>query len=106
MNDFSIKIAQQALDDIERNATWWATNYDVRHADNWSQKFHEEILRLAVLPASRTLAVEDPELSFNLRCFYFRGYRALFTISEDVVYVVAVNWEQQQPVEPNEIKYP
>lgn len=106
MSEYVVRISQEAQDHLDHNALWWAENYDVEQANQWALEFRDEIMDLRFLPASRPLAIENDQVPFEVRNFHFRGYRALFTIIEDVVLVLAVKRDQQMPLALNEIKYP
>lgn len=106
MIQYTVTTSQRALDDLERNAKWWAVNKDEHEASEWSRKLRDEIKGLSLLPASRPLAIENDDMPFEMRCFHFQGYRALFTIVEDVVVVLAVHSCEQHPISMQDIKFP
>lgn len=108
---FSVAILPQARRDIDRNADWWAEHHSVDQAVRWSDAVYDQIESLADFPESNGLSLENDEFPYEIRDklvgFGSRpSYRALFTIKNNVVYVLTVRRGDQDVVRPGEVDVP
>lgn len=93
---FHVIILPQAHRDIDRNADWWAdTVYD-------------QIGTLANFPESNGLSAECDSFPYQTRDKLVGlgarpGYRAVFTIKDDTVYVLTVRRAAQGTLRPDQV---
>ena len=93
--NFDVVISESAMDDIVRNANWWARHHSHDQALFWYESIVARIGELSESPEMNALAVENQSVSFELRALNFGlgskpGYRILYTIVESTVEVLAV----------------
>ena len=91
---YRVIVGKRAIDDIERNAIWWADHHSAEQALRW-YVILEAIYRLESFPESHPIAYENDEFSINLRQRHCGPgsrptYRAIFTIKAQEVHVLAV----------------
>lgn len=94
--------------DLLRNSQWWAENYSQSQAEDWYLGFSEAIERIPDSPNRHPLARENPEFTFELRALHFGvghhpTHRALFTVREDTVLVIAIRGAAQSDISPNDV---
>jgi plasmid stabilization system protein ParE len=107
---FALSIAEGAHDDIMRNAVWWAQHHSYDQAIKWRDTIYEQLESLRAMPESHSLAVENPEFAYELRERLVgsgkrRSYRAIFTIHEHTVYVLAVHRATQDVVPSDDLHF-
>lgn len=105
---FEIQIAEAAHDDITRNAVWWAEHHSYDQAIRWRDAIYQQLESLRKAAERHALAVENPQFNYDLREKLVglgnqRGYRALFTIREQTVYVLAIHRATQGTVHPDDL---
>lgn len=106
---YTVSILPQARRDIDRNAEWWAEHHSVDEAIRWSDTVYDQIATLAEFPQSHGLSAEREEFPYEIRDKLVglgsrRGYRAIFTIKGDTVYVLAVRRAAQDVMRPGEVE--
>jgi plasmid stabilization system protein ParE len=92
---FRVRISPRVEEDIERNAQWWADNHSVKQAVRWFYAVREQLRTLDTSPTRHGLSPENGEFSYEIRDKLVGlgsrpGYRAVFTIVGDTVYVLTV----------------
>ena len=92
---FPVRILQQARDDIDRNANWWANHHSIDQALQWSDAVYDQLEMLREFPERHPLASENDEFSYEIREKLVGlgsrpGYRAIFTIKDDEVFILTV----------------
>ena len=105
---YRVLVSEKAIDDVIRNAKWWAANHSHEQAAQWEAAAFAKIYSLNSLPDSNPLAYENPDFPYELREAHFGlgsrpGYRILFTIVEDVVNVLAVKAAEEDWISPEEL---
>jgi len=105
---FEIQIAEAAHDDIMRNAVWWAEHHSYDQAIRWRDAIYEQLESLRSAPERHAFAVENPQFLYDLREKLVglgnqRGYRALFTIRAQTVYILAIHRAAQETVHPGDL---
>lgn len=110
MNDFEVQILPRAEQDIERNALWWAENHDYEQAHKWFHTVREQILKLRHMPESHGLSEESPDFPYELRDKLIGlgsrpAYRAVFTIEDNTVFVLAVLRSSQDTLLPDDVDF-
>jgi len=107
---YSVEIAEAAHDDITRNAVWWAKHHSYDQAIRWRDAIYKQLESLSDLPERHPLAAENPQFKYDLRQKLIglgsqRGYRALFTIRDQTVYVLAIHRAAQDVVHPADLPF-
>ena|SRR5579872_4165176 len=102
---FRVSILPQARRDIDRNADWWAEHHSVEQALQWSDAVYNQLETLAEFPESNSLSAENGEFPYEIRDKLVRlgarpGYRTVFTIKDDMVYVLSVRRGAQDVLRP------
>lgn len=110
MNEFSVVILPKAEEDIERNARWWAENHDVDQAVKWFFAVRDQILSLKQQPESHGLSAENFDFPYDIRDKLIGlgarpSYRAVFTIRDETVYVLAVLRSSQDVLHPDDVDF-
>ena len=97
---FRVTILPQALGDIDRNADWWADHHSVEQALRWSEAIYAQLATLSEFPGRHPIAAEDDEFPYEIREKLVGmgsrpGYRAIFTIKDERVFVLTVRSAEQ-----------
>lgn len=105
---YRVLVAERAIDDVIRNANWWAAKYSREKAAEWQQAIFERIYSLDVMPEANPLAFENPDFRYELREAHFGlgsrpGYRILFTIVDDTVNVLTVKAAEEDWITPDDL---
>lgn len=107
---FRVSILPQARRDIERNAEWWASRHSADQALRWSVAVYEQIEGFADAPEIHAFSIENSDFSYEIRekrvgLGARPRYRAIFTIKEDTVFVLAVRAAEQDRITPDELEF-
>ena len=105
---FETQIAEADHDDITRNAVWWAEHHSYDQAIRWRDAIYKQLESLCNAPQRHPFAAESPQFKHDLHEKLVglgnqRGYRALFTIREETVYVLAIHRAAQDSVHPDDL---
>lgn len=108
---YQVRVAAAADEDIIRNANWWAAHHSAEQADRWHAAIYAKIETLAEFPESHALAFESPDYEYDLREALFGlgsrpGYRILFTVVDDLVWVLGVRAVEQDELRPGDLPSP
>lgn len=108
MKTFQVILLPRAEADIEGNAQWWATHHSVEQAARWFDVIHEQLKSIAMSPESNGLSAETGEFPYEIRDKLLGlgsrpSYRAVFTIKDDVVYVLTVRRGAQDHLRPDDV---
>ncbi|MBI1346421.1 type II toxin-antitoxin system RelE/ParE family toxin [bacterium] len=108
---FEVILLHQAEADIEANARWWALHHSVEQAAHWLDTIHHQLKSLEQFPESHGLAAENDEFPYEIRDKLLGlgsrpSYRALFTIRDNTVYILAVRRAAQDAVHPTDLDAP
>lgn len=108
---FRVAVLPQARRDIDRNADWWAGHHSVEQALRWSDAVYDQIETLAECPEGHGLSAENVDFPYEIRDKLLglgsrRGYRAVFTIKGDTVYVLTVCRGAQDILRPGDVESP
>ena len=106
---YVVKILPRAEADIERNAQWWADHHSVDQAVKWFFAVRSQILSLDEFPESHPLSYENDEFPYEIREKLVGlgtrpSYRAVFTIRDGTVYVVALLAAEQDRLRPDDVE--
>jgi plasmid stabilization system protein ParE len=104
---FQVQLARRAERDIEKMYSWLSER-SASGANRWYNQFLKLLDSLQFNPELYGLADEAGELSIPLRQALFktrkgRTYRALFTIEESTVHILAVRGPAQRPVAEDDL---
>ncbi len=88
-----------------------ADHHSVEQAVWWSDTVYDQIETLARFPASNGLSAENDEFPYEIRDKLVGlgsrpGYRAVFTIKDDTVYVLTVQRAAQDALRPDQVDAP
>lgn len=106
-----VEISTRAEADLNRNADWWAANHSVAEALEWAFIVRDQLRSLSESAESHGLSVESDEFPFEIRDQLVgkgrrRDYRAVFTIRDDVVYVLAVRRFAENRLRVEDVEHP
>ncbi|MFT7641849.1 MAG: plasmid stabilization system protein ParE [Pirellulaceae bacterium] len=90
---YQVRILPQAEEDIERNAKWWAEHRNSDEAVKWFFAVRDQLESLGKFPSRCPVSAENDDFDREIRDLIVgpgRTYRAVFTIEDDVVNVLAV----------------
>ncbi len=105
---YRVLVSERAIDDVIRNARWWASHHSRDKAAEWQQAIFARIYSLERFPNSAPLAHENSEFPYELREAHFGlashpGYRILFTIVDDAVNILTVKAAEEDWIGPEEL---
>ncbi len=77
----------------------------------WADSVYDQIETLADFPESNGLSAENDEFPYEIRDKLIglgsrSGYRAVFTIKDDTVYVLAVRRGAENSILPSDVESP
>lgn len=107
---FKLRITRQAIEDIETNKIWWEQNRSIEQAKEWQDVVIQQLASLvefaAACPPSREdgrkgIAYPLQDKRLGLRKTY--THRAVFTIKNGTIYVLAVRSTRQCDLEPEDL---
>ena len=110
MTQYEVIIEEPAQISIERNAKWWAENHSVEQAIKWQTQIYDQMREgLCVMPERHGFARENDAFEVELRQQLLGtggrpGYRALFTIRQEAVHVLAFLACEQDDLDPAELQ--
>jgi plasmid stabilization system protein ParE len=107
---FRVAILPQARHDIDRNADWWAEHHSVEQALWWSDAIYDQLKTLQDFPDRHPLASENDEFPYEIREKLVGlgsrpGYRAVFTVKNDKVFVLTVRAAEQDRLTTDDVVF-
>jgi len=88
----------------------WIQEQSPTHAVNWFNGLVDAIERLSMFPARWPLAIEDAYFAEEIRQMLYgkipHVYRVLFTIRNNMVYVLHIRHGTRQGLEKDELIFP
>ncbi|MCA9079999.1 MAG: type II toxin-antitoxin system RelE/ParE family toxin [Planctomycetaceae bacterium] len=105
---YRLRITARARQDIDRNATWWANHHSVDQALNWSRTVYDQLDALCEFPFGCSLSPENDKYPIELRDKLVElgsrpRYRAVFTVREHEVIVLAVRAAEQDALRNDDL---
>lgn len=105
---YRVNITRRARADITRNARWWADHHSVEQSLLWAETIYDQLESLQESPKSNPLAAESGEFGIELRDSLLglgsrRRYRAVFTIEQHEVVVLAVRAAEQDQLTASDL---
>ncbi len=104
----AVIVYDKAMDDIVRNARWWAENHSQDQALNWYDAILKKVHSLEELPESCSLAPENDLFEHEIRQAFFGlgsrpGYRIIFTVQENKVHVLTIKAAEERWLESGDL---
>ncbi|MCA9120969.1 MAG: type II toxin-antitoxin system RelE/ParE family toxin [Planctomycetaceae bacterium] len=104
---YRLNVTNKARDDITRNASWWAENHSLEEALKWHDAIYAQLDTLLSFPERHAVAPENDEFEYEIREKPIGvgpkpSYRAIFTIVDDEIRVLAVHRAAQDDVKPTD----
>jgi len=108
--NYRVTILPRAEADIERNASWWVARYSTQQAADWFWTVRDQLETLSESPESYGLSVENDLFPYEIRDKLVGlgsrlRYRAIFTIRNDEVFVLAVRAGEEDRVSPGDVEF-
>ena len=105
---FEVIFTARAARELEQAAHWWAEHRSAAQAHGWYDGFFKRLVALEHNPERYPLARENGRFPYQLRQLAFGlrrrlTHRAVFTIREDRVVILAVRHAAQDDVSAEEI---
>ena len=105
--NYWLNITARAREDITRNAVWWAERHSLEQALRWYDGVYEQIQEVLQFPESHSLAPENELFAYEIRQKPVGGrkrtYRALFTIVNAEIRILAVRRTSEELLDPAEL---
>lgn len=106
--NYRLNVTATARDDITRNAAWWAEHHSLDQALRWYDAIYEQLEMLLSFPESYAFSAENDGFRYELRekligVAHRKTYRAIFTIVEMEVRVLAVRRCSQDTFWPDDV---
>ena len=107
---YRVVIHSDAMEDIRRNARWWAEHHSEQQALAWYDHALDSLYNLDQLPERHPVSAENADFTYEIRDLLFGlgsrpSYRAIFTIQKQVVHVLTVQRSAQDAVRPDDIEF-
>ncbi len=101
-------VVPEAHADIRRFSEWWAQCHSILQAVKWMDCVYDQIDNLRHAPHSHPLSSENDQFPFELRDRLLGvsarpTHRAIFTIHDDTVYILAVRHVAQDRLRPTDL---
>ncbi|MGE0609422.1 MAG: type II toxin-antitoxin system RelE/ParE family toxin [Pirellulales bacterium] len=108
---FRVVLLPRAEADVEANALWWANHHSAAQAARWIAVIHEQLKSLAHFPERNQLSAENDAFPYEIRDKLLGigsrpSYRAVITVQDDTVYILAVRRGAQDIVHIADIDAP
>ncbi len=107
---FKLRIADEAITNIKSDADWWSENRSKEQAREWTRAILTQINGLTETAGQCPRSREDGREGFPFTLFDKlvglgpgNSHRAVFTIRDDTVFVLAVRSNRQDDLSPNDI---
>ena len=105
---FRLTVTPRARGDIDRNADWWADHHSIEQALKWSNAVYDQLESLRDFPESCSLSAENDEFDYEIREKLVGlgtrpGYRAIFTIKGNEVFVLTVRAGEQDRLTTDDV---
>ncbi len=101
-------ITRRAEREMRDGALWWASNRSSVQAGRWLAGFEKKLKSLAHSPTRCPFAIEHEDFPYELRELHYglrrrTTHRAVFSIADDLVIVLAVRHAAQDLLRPDDL---
>jgi plasmid stabilization system protein ParE len=108
--NFRVIVSPGAEKDLRRNTRWWAENHSPEQAARWYEYSSKALFSFCSLPERHARSVENDDFPFEIRDLLFGfgsrpSYRAVYTIQENTVYVIAVRYGSEDRLLPSDVDF-
>jgi plasmid stabilization system protein ParE len=105
---FRVIITRRAERDMQAAARWWAIERSAEQAKRWLAGLETKLQSLTESPERCALSPENGRFSFELRELHYglsnrATHRAVFTIADELVLVLAVRHAAQDFLQPDDL---
>jgi plasmid stabilization system protein ParE len=105
--NYRVIITRRAERDMQNAAAWWAKEHSPEQADRWLSGLDECLRSLGQTPMRCPLAAENDLVQFEIRELHYGAgrrptHRAIFSIAEELVLVLAVRHSAQDRLRPDD----
>ena len=105
---YEVGLTDAAFGQLESAHAWWMTNRSPAQAARWYNSFARAIVSLGNTPGRWPFAAENGTFPYEIRELHFGlaarpTHRAVFTIRERMVLVVAVRHLAQRAITPQDV---
>ena len=105
---YRVIITRRAERDMQDAARWWATERSAAQAKRWLDGLDKALQSLTQAAARCSLAAEHEQFPYELRELHYGvgsrpTHRAVFTIAEDFVLVLAVRHGAQDQLQSEDL---
>lgn len=109
--NFRLIILPQAKADVRRNAEWWAHHHSSEQAARWLDAVQSQMETIVDFPESHSLSAENDDFPYEIREKLVGlgsrpGYRAVFTIKDETIYVLTVRRGAEDVLRPDQVDSP
>ena len=105
---YAVVVTEQAANEIEDAAAWWANERSSEQAQKWYIGIREAIAGLAMHPERCPVSSERAEFPYEIRDLYYGlrskpTHRVVFTILSNTVLVLSVRHVSRGQLRPDEL---
>lgn len=106
--NYRVIISDRAAGELLSITRWWAEHRSFEQAERWYEGFVDALASLAAQPTRCAIARENDQCKVELRQLNYSignraTHRAVFTIVEDIVTVLAIRHVAQQDMPPEDL---
>jgi hypothetical protein len=107
---YRVVVHPDAMDDIRRNARWWAEHHSQEQALAWYDHALASLYELEHLPERHAVSRENDDFPYEIRDLLFGlgsrpSCRAIFTIQYKTVHVLTVQRGAQNTLRPEDVPF-
>lgn len=98
---YHLVILPQAKADLQRNAQWWKIHHSSEKSADWLKAVQLQLKAIIDFPEGHSLSAENDDFRYEIREKLVGlgsrpQYRAVFTIVEEVIYVLTIRAAEQR----------
>lgn len=106
---YRVTVLPRAERGIQRNAQWWAKHHSFEQAALWLDTVQGQIETLCDFPEANPLSAENDNFPYEIRDRLVgrgsrRRYRAILTIRDDQIFVLAVRACEEDQLGPEDVE--
>jgi plasmid stabilization system protein ParE len=109
MTSYSVVFTEQAAQELQEAAEWWAEHRSFEQAARWYGGFSAKIESLCESPERCPLADENHAFPYEIRELHYGlsarpTHRAIYAIVSDFVVILTVRHAARRALRPDDIK--